>query len=285
MSGIRFELTRDAEKFAARADAFLVARIERNVLATVLLNVLSGPFAGGAPLFATGVDDCGEVQAAALRTPPWPLLATDIDPTDADKLLNAWLLEDPEPPGVTGEPVTARAIARAWSSRTGGRTRRRMREAMHMLEEVSDPPRPARGALCAGDPSERQTFADWMRAFAVEAGVLGSEQAAQIVDTQLARERLFMWDDNGPVSMVSLSPTVAGVTRLGPVYTPPEHRGRGYASSAVAAASRRALAHGAQRCALFTDLANPTSNKIYADVGYRRFADWEEHAFERSATR
>jgi predicted GNAT family acetyltransferase len=70
------------------------------------------------------------------------------------------------------------------------------------------------------------------------------------------------------------------VTRIGPVYTPPELRRRGYASSAVAAVSRQALAAGAQRCALFTDLSNPTSNKIYADVGYRRIADWEEHLFE-----
>ena len=34
------------------------------------------------------------------------------------------------------------------------------------------------------------------------------------------------------------------------------------------------------RCMLFTDLSNPTSNKIYAEVGYRRIADWEEYAFE-----
>lgn len=136
MSSIRFEITRDPEEFATRAQAFLGARIERNVLATVLLNVLSGRFAGG-----------------------------------------------------------------------------------------------------------------------------------------LARERLFVWDDHGPASMVSLSPIVAGVTRLGPVYTPPELRRRGYASSAVAAASRRALAEGGRRCALFTDLSNPTSNKIYDDVGYRRIAD------------
>ena len=33
---------------------------------------------------------------------------------------------------------------------------------------------------------------------------------------------------------------------------------------------------------LYTDLSNPTSNKIYAEVGYRRFADWEEHAFQRA---
>jgi predicted GNAT family acetyltransferase len=80
--------------------------------------------------------------------------------------------------------------------------------------------------------------------------------------------------------MVGVSPPVAGVVRIGPVYTPMEHRRRGYAGSAVAAASRRALARGAERCMLFTDLANPTSNKIYAEVGYRRVGDWEELAFE-----
>jgi predicted GNAT family acetyltransferase len=50
----------------------------------------------------------------------------------------------------------------------------------------------------------------------------------------------------------------------------------------VAAASRGALQSGAARCMLFTDLANPTSNKIYAEVGYRRCGDWEEIALERA---
>lgn len=281
MSSLRFELTGDADAFARHADAFLAARIERHALATVLLNVLSGRFAGGTPLFATGVDVRGELRAAALRTPPWPLLATGIAGKDAENFLGVWLLEDPDPPGVSGQPITARAIALAWAAKTGGRARCSMREAMHILDEVSDPPRPAPGSLRAAGHGERQLLIDWTRAFAHEAGVHGGDEADAIVASQLARERLFVWDDHGPVSMVSLSPRVAGLVRIGPVYTPPERRRAGYASSAVAAISRRALADGAQRCALFTDLANPTSNKIYADVGYRRFADWEEHVFER----
>jgi uncharacterized protein len=72
---------------------------------------------------------------------------------------------------------------------------------------------------------------------------------------------------------------VAGVIRIGPVYTPADDRGRGYASSAVAAVSRLGLDGGAHTCMLYTDLANPTSNKIYADVGYRRIAAWEERVF------
>jgi predicted GNAT family acetyltransferase len=79
------------------------------------------------------------------------------------------------------------------------------------------------------------------------------------------------------MAMLGVHPTVARVARIGPVFTPPEHRRRGFAGTAVAAASRRALRNGADGCMLFTDLANPTSNKIYAEVGYRRVAEWEEH--------
>lgn len=278
---MRFEITHDPEAFATRAEAFLAARIERTVLATVLLNVRSGHYVSGRPTFAVGVDAEGEMRSAALRTPPWPMLATEIVDADADELLSVWLAEDPAPPGVSGQPPTARAIAAAWAARTGGHARCSMREAMHVLQAVSEPPRPASGQLRAAHPGERQLLADWLRGFARDTGVLGGgSQAEQIVDAQLAAGRLFVWDDNGPTSLVSLSPRVAGVTRLGPVYTPPELRRRGYASTAVAAASRQALASGAERCALFTDLANPTSNKIYAEVGYRRIADWEEHTFQ-----
>ena len=78
-----------------------------------------------------------------------------------------------------------------------------------------------------------------------------------------------------------MAPAVTGVVRVGPVYTPPEHRRRGYAASGVAVTSRRALARGAGGCTLFTDIANPTSNKLYAEVGYWPVADWEEHVFQR----
>jgi len=61
--------------------------------------------------------------------------------------------------------------------------------------------------------------------------------------------------------------------RLGPVYTPPEHRRHGYASALTAAACRRALDSGARHLVLFTDLANPTSNEIYQRVGFRPVED------------
>jgi uncharacterized protein len=279
MALVRFVVTRDAEEFARSATGLLEARIERNLLCTVLAGVLEADYPDAKPVFAYGSDGNGEVRFAALRTPPWPMLASELGGPVASRLVAQWLQVDPALPGVVALRETARAIAAAWGEQTEGETRCRMREAMHALERVEDPPRPAPGRLRLADREEHGLLAEWMQAFARQAGVVGGDLAEAMVQARLARGALLIWDHGAPVSMVGTNRPVAGVVRLGPVYTPPEHRRRGYAGSAVAAASRRALAHGARRCMLFTDLANPTSNKIYAQVGYRRIADWEEHAF------
>jgi predicted GNAT family acetyltransferase len=152
---------------------------------------------------------------------------------------------------------------------------------MHVLDEVSDPPQPAPGTLRLAAPRDRDLLVGWMEEFVREAGLIGAGQARAMIDGYLRRQTLSVWDQGRPVSMIGVNPPVAGVARIGPVYTPPADRRRGYAGSAVAAASRRALAADADRCMLFTDLANPTSNKIYAEVGYRRAGDWEEIALDR----
>jgi predicted GNAT family acetyltransferase len=278
---LRLVLTRDPREFADRVSGFLEARIERNVAATVLTNLLAGDYPDTGFLFGYGVEAGGEPCLAVLRVPPSPLLATDARPAAARALMARWLEADPEVPGVSGLPETARGLAAAWCELTGGTSRCAMREAMHVLEHVQDPHRPAPGGLRPAEPGDRELLIEWTAAFAHEAGVPGADQAERLVDRQLTAGRLFVWDDVEPVSMVGTAPVIAGVARIGPVYTPPERRRRGYAASAVAAASRDALAGAARRCALYTDLANPTSNKIYAEVGYRRIADWEEHAFER----
>ena len=285
---LTFELTSDAAQFGVRTDALLTERIERNIMATLVANVRAGGIAGPQPLFGIGLDSRGQVAAAAMRIPPFPLLCTELGAAESDalfnarKLVSAWLARDSELPGVGATTITARAIAAVWSDLRGGTSRCRMREAMHSLTEVREPPRPAPGRLRAAEPGERPLLSSWLRDFVLEAGVDGVDQVSAIVERQIARRRLFLWEDAGvPRCYVSISAMVAGVVRLGPVYTPPADRCRGYASSAVAAVSRRALMSGADRCMLLTDMSNPTSNKIYADVGYERFGSWEDYAFER----
>lgn len=275
---MRFELTRDATEFAARAQEFVEARVERSVLATVLVGALQGYFRDG--LFACGLDADQRVVAAAMRTPPWPMVVSEFDDRNAEQLVAAWLGQDPELPGVTGLAASAQAVADAWERATDGSWAVERREALHVLDEPRDPPRPASGALREARDGERELLIEWERAFAHEAGLIG-DHAERMVDARLGYHGAYLWDDDGPVCEIGNAPPVARVIRFGPVYTPPELRGRGYASSAIAARSRLAIESGL-RCILFTDLANPTSNKIYADVGYRRVADWNELSFRRS---
>lgn len=282
MPGLRFVLTSDAEEFAKRTERLLSARLECNVLATVLMTVLEGSHRDPPPIFAIGITAEDEVAFAAMRTPPWPLLTSPLEPADAEPLTDRWLEVDPDVSGLSGLPETTRAIAAAWERRTGGTSRRTFSEAMHVLTEVHDPPRPAPGMLRLPRPDERDLLVEWTREFVTEARLIGAAQAGHMVDARLRQQGLLVWDDGQPVSLVGVNPAVAGVVRIGPVYTPRPLRRRGYAGSAVAAVSRRALAGGADRCMLFTDLANPTSNKIYAEVGYRRCGDWEEIALDRA---
>jgi predicted GNAT family acetyltransferase len=278
---VRVTITASAEEFAARAGELLASRIEHNVLATVLQSVRFRP--RGSPVFAYVEDPRGAVVAAALRTPPRRMLASAMEARIAEALIDAWLEQDPALPGVGAPRAVARALARAWEARTGGAAILAVAEALHTLERVRDPARPARGQLRLAGGEDRELLVEWMRAFAFDVGQGEAIDAPDSVGRGLDRGLLYVWDDADPVALVGHAPAVDGVARIGPVYTPPPRRSHGYASNAVAALSRALLDAGARRCMLYTDLANPTSNRIYAALGYRRMARWEEISFARGA--
>jgi RimJ/RimL family protein N-acetyltransferase len=276
---VKLTLTRDVEEFAAHTRQLFESRIDCNLIATVCAGVLAGRYPGSAPLFAYGTDN-DETGFAALRTPPWDMLVTDLPTRIEDELVARWLREDPAVSGVEGPVDAARAIAAGWANETGGATVCRVRELTYVLERVTDPPRPAPGSLRLARADEHELVLEWVKAFGRETAIVTDERAAIIVEAREAERGLWVWDHDGPVSMLGTSPIVAGTVRIGPVYTPPEYRRRGYAGTAVAAASRQALDRGARRCMLFADTTNPTSNKIYMEIGYRQFGEHEEWVFD-----
>jgi predicted GNAT family acetyltransferase len=94
-------------------------------------------------------------------------------------------------------------------------------------------------------------------------------------------DALHVWEDEGaPVSVAVAQGRTGRGVRIGYVYTPPERRGRGYASALVASLSARMLADGCDFCVLYTDLSNPTSNRIYRRVGYRLLGEVRDYDLE-----
>jgi len=172
-------------------------------------------------------------------------------------------------------------FGRAWTGLSRARMRRVQSQRIYRLDGVI-PQRPVAGSLhlCDARNAEDVAFAgDWMVAFNRD---VGEDQAPPDPMRFMGQrdEGLFFWKLERPVSMVAFSgPTPNGI-RIGWVYTPPELRGRGYASAGVAAVSQLMLDRGRKFCFLYTDLANPTSNHIYQEIGYRPVCDATVWDFE-----
>ena len=105
--------------------------------------------------------------------------------------------------------------------------------------------------------------------------MITAEGAASRVAELVTAGDLVVWElDGEAVSMAAVSRRTPWSSSIGFVYTPPELRGRGFASAVTAALSQRELDAGQRWCSLFTDQANPTSNHIYADIGYEPKAEF-----------
>ncbi len=131
-------------------------------------------------------------------------------------------------------------------------------------------------------PDDRGLLIAWSEAFHREAQS-GPEDRESMVDERLSYRGLTLWEDAGqPVSMAGLTRPAAGQVRVGPVYTPPGLRGKGYAGAVTCVVSQAARDAGADRVLLFTDLANPTSNALYQRLGYEPVEDRAVWSFRRS---
>jgi predicted GNAT family acetyltransferase len=143
------------------------------------------------------------------------------------------------------------------------------------------------GVFRIADLHDIALLARWHRDFATTTRPEGwrhAEDPTEHVARRLATgQAQVLWEVGGePVAMAAASKPIAAMSRIGPVWTPPHRRGRGYGSAVTAAASRWAMAAGASDVVLFTDLANPVSNSIYPKIGYRPVYDAVEVTFIRA---
>ena len=274
----------DAATFLARAGPFLAAHDAEHNLALGLLGRLrvEPRLYGFDPTFVVA-EEAGSVVGCLLRTPPHGVVLSRFESLEAvDAVAEAVLDMHPGLPGAVGPTDVVARFAATWSRLTGAEAHVGFRQRVHAAAAVHEVPR-VPGRIREADPDDIPTVLAWLRAFADEA--LGDMPHVEDVEATYRRREAdpdgawLLWDDGGPVSLAAYgTPTPTG-TRVGPVYTPPEHRGCGYATSLVAELTAERLASGLAFCFLFTDLANPTSNAIYSRIGYEPVADWDQWAF------
>lgn len=227
------------------------------------------------------LDIDGTVNGVAIMTPPYNLIVTQLTPAAIDELVDFLRAEKAPVPGVVGPSEVAAGFAEAWSLRTGCRTSLHMDQRLFKCEQVS-PIAPAPGNLRHTEERDKELLLIWVRDFEIAARVHHAKESLEPkVDALLKSGRGRIWEDSHPVSCASYSRETENGVAVNFVYTPSEARGHGYASSCVAALTESLLASGKRFCCLYTDKANPTSNKIYQRIGYRPIADSQMWTFAR----
>lgn len=272
----------DAPVFLELAGAWLLrAEVENNVIYSIASSIADGTrVLTEPPYFAVALAD-GAMAGCAIRTPPHRALVGR-GPAAALRALAADVfVAYPDLPGVTGPDPAATDFAEAWCALAGASADVSVRQRLYGTDAVNCDLELAPGTLRLARLDERDLALQWLAAFAHEAMPHLPTEGAAHVDRLYRSQGLFFWDHGGPVTLCGVGGQTPTGARVGPVYTPPQYRSRGYATAAVAALTTQLLQAGMRYCCLYTDLANPTSNSIYQRAGYRPLCDVSEFSFVR----
>jgi len=276
MESMTWTLTGSIDEYLARAGDYLRARPIKHTIELAAAETLlaRGPAAFGsqAPLLGWWRSSAGEVAASAFHTAPYPLLLSGS--SEAAGPLAAELARRAQPlPGVNSEADLAMSFATAWRERTGAGSALHRRSRLFHLGELTAPSPMPPGSARIANEADSSLLVRWEDDFSDELADLADQVASRVADW-LSYGGLTLWEvDGAPVAMAGNGRPAAGVVRVGPVFTPREHRRRGYGAAVTAAVSQAVMTAGAAAVVLFTDLANPTSNALYPRLGYQPVAD------------
>ncbi|MGN6331027.1 MAG: GNAT family N-acetyltransferase [Motilibacteraceae bacterium] len=214
-------------------------------------------------------DDHGSVVGCAIRTAPF-LLAVSPMPAEAAAALGREVARaDGDLPGSVGPADVVGAVLEAAAP---GVLRHVHRDELVRVVHEFRPAHDVAGTGRRAHERDTELLVDWWSVFAAEAAVAVVHDVEANVRANIEQGSLWVWEVDGePVSMAGHAPLVATpagtVGRIGPVFTPAEHRQHGYGAAVTSAVVDALLPH-CDTVMLYTDAANPTSNGVYARLGF-----------------
>jgi GNAT superfamily N-acetyltransferase len=265
------EIHQSAAAFKQLVDSFaLKAEAEHCLLIGVATRLATVP----APALLLTVRTGQETIGAAIVRPGQTMITSRLPPEILELVGRTLHDTQSNVTGILGPVDTVDRFSALWSSLAGKTTRLFMANRVFQLDAVVPPP-PTSGHFRQAAPADVLAVAELVRGFCREAlREPGEGDFAAGTRDAIAAGRYYVWEDEAEVvSMAATAgPTPNGI-RIVTVFTPPERRGRGYASACVGALSQKLLDAGRRYCFLFTDLKNPTSNAIYRKLGYEPVCD------------
>lgn len=229
------------------------------------------------------VNDCDGAMGAALQLPGEALLVSGLPPAMAKTAAVEVSTVRATLPTVRGTAATATAFTDAWCAATGARAVETIGRTLYRLDELV-PPRGVPGVSRLAGAADADLLVEWLDGFLADAVDAAPDPAARrdyLTDVIGDGGHVVLWAvDGAPVGMARVHAPAAGMSRIGPVYTPPDRRGRGFGAAVTAAAVRHAHRRGAEHVVLFADVVNPGANRIYRRLGFVPVADSLEFTYE-----
>jgi predicted GNAT family acetyltransferase len=283
---VPWTLTGDFEAYAERTDALLTSSpAEHTVPLTVIETVRAGRRWSDEPMLFGWYEEAGDVRGAVFRTPPFEWLLALVPEEATTELVTTLRAANVDVPGVNGDSAGVGRFATAWTAATGQRATTTLALDLYELGTLRHPDPPPAGRARAAEDADLDVAVRFFTGFQDEAPT-HSIDVLPLVRERIDDRRLWLWEDGAGVvaSLAARTPAVAGVARIGPVYTPPEHRRHGYATAVTAACTADALARDAERVVLYTDIADPSANAMYQRIGFRPIGGRRVVRFTETAT-
>ena len=282
----------DVEDFYTTYYRFLEQYEAENNLIFGILETLRTNIQAYDPIAAPemiAIFDNTDIVLVSLRTPPYNQIISYTENQSSIPVLIDFLIENGvDIPGILGFKDGALLFADIWTKKLKKAKVLNMNERIYKLDEVNP-----------------QTLGDNQFELATEENIdllinyaqkFNHEVFANLPNNQVERHQkqivqiMQNWVSEKVVYVLKINNRIVSIAKasrdtpngkaINLVYTPPKFRRKGYATEIVAKLCQSILNEGKKYCFLFTDLANPTSNKIYMNIGFKPILDVDEYRFE-----
>ncbi|MHA1969510.1 MAG: GNAT family N-acetyltransferase, partial [Candidatus Hodarchaeales archaeon] len=225
----------------------------------------------------------------SIRTPPFGQIISYTEKKSSIPVLIDIIIENGvDLPGVLGFKEGSQYFAEIWTEKTGKTQILNMNERIYRLEKVN-PQTLGNMQFGVSTAEDSDLLVNYAKEFIQD--VYADTTQEQLERNQkLIAKRMKKWASEGSVYTLKSNNTIVSIARasrdtpngraINLVYTSPKYRRMGYATELVARLCQSILNEGKKFCVLFTDLANPTSNKIYMNIGFIPILDVDEYRFE-----
>ncbi|MCL2819809.1 MAG: GNAT family N-acetyltransferase [Oscillospiraceae bacterium] len=263
-------------------DVLLKNEVENNLIISLLTDCSRINCADWFMATVTGSGD--EMLLISICTKPFNLLLCKPmgELTDGSVVFFAEKLRelDIKIPGITSTGELAGVFARVYCG-DNQKSKLHMTMTIMKLERLSEYEK-APGFCRVLKEDDLSYTPEWERAFSIDCRipVFPVSEYEERIKTRLGRNIHYIWEDGLPVAQAVWGRNTPNAAAISWVYTPPEHRGKGYATSVVAELSKAILGSGKSFCCLYADAANPVSQGVYRKLGYFEVCSVDEIKFD-----